>query len=494
MIDLLLIHPNDQKAVYGDTLKYVACEPPYWMALAAEYCRDRGMNVKLIDAEAENMSFEEVAALTGQLSPYLVGIFVTGTNLSASTQKMQGADVTCQTIKEKCSSDVPVFLWGLHPSALPERTLQEDTADYIIKGENFDTIINLVKYHKGEMNLSADEMGGLFYRDKSSGKIEDFGFGKILDTNNLPMPAWDMLDMKKYTPHNWHVMGEENPNTAKGRYGVISASIGCPFHCSYCAISSQFGVRKLRFWEAERVVDEIERLVKTYNTKYIKFLDECFVLKQDYVSHFCDLLIERHLDINAWCYARIDTITPELMTKLHDAGLFWMCYGIESGDDAVLNDVFKGQYTTNRTVEVINQTKEHGLYVNANFMFGLPGDTKETMEKSLQFARKLNPEWINFYSTMLLPGSKDYFDAVERGDIKNDKWIEYAQYSYECKPAGGRYLSPKEVLEFRDYAFHAFFENNNRYFNNIREKFGQQYVDSIKSMNKNRLRRQLLGD
>lgn len=97
--DIVMIRPNDQKAVYGDTYKYIACEPPYWMALAGEYVRDSGAKVVLIDAEAENLSFEEVAGRVEELHPNIVGIFVTGTNLSASTQKMQGARLTCDAIK-----------------------------------------------------------------------------------------------------------------------------------------------------------------------------------------------------------------------------------------------------------------------------------------------------------------------------------------------------------------------------------------------------------
>ena len=161
MIDLLLIHPNDQKAVYGDTVKYTACEPPFWMALAAQYCRERDLDVSVLDAEAENLSFEETAARVEQLSPHLVGIFVTGTNLSASTQKMHGADVTCHEIKEKVGKDLPVFLWGLHPSALPKRTLQDGDADYVVKGENFDTMINLAKYHKGIAAFHPEKLGGV---------------------------------------------------------------------------------------------------------------------------------------------------------------------------------------------------------------------------------------------------------------------------------------------------------------------------------------------
>ena len=487
--DILLIHPNDQKAVYGDTMKYTACEPPYWCGVVAQYCREKGLNVKVIDAEALDLSFEQVADETILVDPALVGIFVTGTNLSASTQKMQGADATCHEIKKRRA--ISVFMWGLHPSALPVRTLEENDADYIVAGEGLETIVNLCLLHKGEnISLTNEMLGGLFYRN--DGKVEHLGESKLFDTAELPLPAWDLLPMECYMPHNWHIMGEAEPRDAKGRYGVVSTSIGCPYNCSYCAISALFGTKKLRFWDVNRVVEEIERLVTEYNVKYIKILDECFVLKKEFVLDICNKLIEKELNINAWCYARIDTVDEEILDKLYRAGIKWIAYGIESGDDTVLGDVLKSQYTVEKTKRVMEWTKKAGINTIANFMFGLPMDTQKSMEKTLQLARDINPEWINFYVTMQYPGSRDYFDDVERGKKRNDKWIEYAQYSYECKPAGGKYLTPKEVLSFRDYAFNAFFENNDTYFEMIKKKFGQRYVDDIKNMLKNKLRRQLL--
>lgn len=143
-MDLLIIHPNDMKSVYGDTLSYVACEPPYWAGVAASYCRNQGYDVGMLDAEAENLSYNEVKERIALCSPLLIGIFVTGTNLSASTQKMQGADLTCEIIK-KNFPEIPVFYWGLHPSALPERTLKENMADYVIKGEGFAAIAGLIE-------------------------------------------------------------------------------------------------------------------------------------------------------------------------------------------------------------------------------------------------------------------------------------------------------------------------------------------------------------
>lgn len=490
--ELLLIHPNDQKAVYGDTLKYTACEPPYWCAVAAQYCLERGISVKILDAEAENCSFEEIGERIREDKPELVGIFVTGTNLSASTQKMQGAGRTCREIK-KIDREIPIFLWGLHPSALPERTLKENEADYVVTGEGWDTIVNLMRFHKGG-TVSFDEaaLGGLCYRQ--DGQIRRLGYSGLLETGQMPLPAWELLPMERYMPHNWHIMGEDKPEDARGSYAVISTSIGCPFNCSYCAISALFGTKKLRFWDVGRVVAEIDRLVKVYHIKYIKILDECFVLNKEYVTKFCEALAERQYDINMWAYARVDTVDPEILGKLRAAGIKWLAYGIESADDDVLSEVSKSQYNADRTRLAMQWTKDAGIHILANFMFGLPDDTEESMRKSLTLCKEICPEWINFYVTMLYPGSKDYMDAVREGKIKEDKWIEYAQYSYECLPAGGKYLTPKEVLAFRDFAFNDFFEGNTRYFEMIREKFGQQYVDAIRAMTKKRLRRKILGD
>ncbi len=490
-MDLLLIHPNDQKNVYGDTLKYTACEPPFWCAIAAQFALDNKLEVMIIDAEAENISAEEVSERVCEINPTLIGIFVTGTNLSASTQKMQGADYTCSAIKSKCPG-IQIFYWGLHPSALPERTLRENEADYIIVSEGYETIVNLCKYCQGDSNLFDEKfLGGLVYRDGD--KIERFRAARLMSTDELPLPAWKLLPMDKYMPHNWHIMGENDPKDAKGRYGVISTSIGCPFNCSFCAISSLFGTKKVRFWDIDRVVQEIERLVMEYNVKYIKILDECFVLNRDYVMELCDKIAVKKFDLNMWGYARIDTVDETLLKRCKQAGINWLAYGIESGDDSVLNGVQKAQYGSERIKQVIQWTKDAGINVIANFMFGLPDDTMESMRKSLELCKTINPEWINFYVTMPYPGSRDYFKAEQAGKIKEDKWIQYAQYSYECIPGGG-YLSPEDILRFRDNAFNEFFKNNDRYFGLIRQKFGEQYVNIIKDMTKTKLKRKLLSD
>ena len=490
MVDLLLVRSNDQKSVYGDTSKFVACEPPFWIATIAAFARqDKEISVAVLDAEALNLSPEDTVTRISEISPAVIGLLVTGTNLSASTWKMHGAGILARKIKESFSAKI--FMWGLHPSALPDQTLKEEDIDFVIRGENFDSIVQLVKTLKAGDNNFAD-IPGLFYKT-AEGKVQgNFAIKLQTDMDALPMAAWDMLPMEKYHAHNWHKMGEkkDKPNG----YGIIATSLGCPFNCSFCAISALFDQKRVRYKSAKTVADEIGLLVEKYNVYYIKIIDECFVLNRKHVHAICDELIKRNYDVNIWAYARVDTVDPETLDKLAKANIKWLCYGIESVSDRSLKDVKKGQYNSQKIKDSLRMTHEAGINVLANYMFGLPEDDMESMKDTLAFARETNCEWINLYATMAYPGSKLYFDCIKNNVPLPESWLGYSQYSYECMPLPTKYLSGKEVLQFRDYAFNAFFEDNDAYFNLIREKFSAQDAENIKNMTKTKLRRKILGD
>ncbi len=488
-MDLLLIRSNDMKAVYGDTRKYAACEPPYWAGVIAAYARGQGLKAGIIDAEAWDYSPEEVAVLVRKEKPVLVGMIVTGSNLSASTQKMKGAGLVCRAIKN-CDKDIPIFMWGLHPSSLPERTLQEEEIDFVIKGEGLESITKLAIGVKGQ-NADWGSIDGLYYKGEK--KILGNSRINIADITNVPAPAWELLPMERYFPHNWHLFGE-NKEHARGRYAVLATSLGCPYNCTFCAISALFGVKKVRYFEIDEVMAQIDLLVNKYQVKYIKMMDECFVLKADYVNKLCDKLIERNYDLNIWGYARIDTVNEELLKKLKRAGIRWLAYGVESGSAKSLEGVAKGQFDNEKVKRVVKMTQDAGIYVLTDIMFGLPDDEMEDMEASFNLCRELNPEWINFYVTMPYPGSRLYEEYLANGEELANDWIAYAQYSYECMPKGTKYLSPRQVLEYRDWAFNAFFKENDRYFMNMENKFGTEAVDDIKAMTRNKLRRKLLEE
>ena len=487
-MEIVLIRPNDQKNVYGATNKYTACEPPYWAMMLAAFLREHHHDVVILDAEAENMSPEDVARKVAELSPVLVGMVITGTNLSASTWKMLGARATAKAIKAS-GCDGKIFFWGLHPSALPEQTLMEEPTDFVVKGESFGTVLGLLEMLEQNTNaIHRSSLKGLYYME--DGEPKGNPLIELADVDKLPLQAADLVDMTKYHAHNWHTFGDDKSRA----YAVVATSLGCPFQCSFCAVSALFGKKFVRYFSPEHVVKEIDMLVKNYGVHYIKILDECFVLNKKHVEAICDLLIERGYDLNIWAYARVDTVDENLLGKLRRAGVRWLALGIESARNDVLTDVSKGQYTADDTQHAIDMIHKAGIYVIANFMFGLPEDDEQSMKDTLAFAKKLNCEWPNFYTTMAYPGSQLYRDCIKDGTPLPDTWLGYSQYSYDCLPLPTKHLSGKDVLRFRDNAFNEYFEDNDAYFSMIEQKFGKDTADGIRAMLNKKLKRKVLGD
>ena len=299
------------------------------------------------------------------------------------------------------------------------------------------------------------------------------------------MPAWDLLPMDRYRSHNWHCFDNLDKRSP---YSVIYTSLGCPFDCTFCSLKTLFGKRGIRYRSPVRVIEEIDYLVKYYNVKNIKILDECFVLNKKHVNAICDLIIERDYDLNIWAYSRIDTVNEDMLKKMKQAGFSWLAYGIESVSKNVLAGVDKDKYDKTDILNVLNITKDYGINVLANFMFGLPDDNNETMQETLDFAKELNSEYTNFYATMAYPGSQLYEDSLKKNIKLPESWIGYSQYSEETFPLPTKYLSGSEVLCFRDRAFEEY-HGNPKYLDMINLKFGKGAVEHIKKMLEHKIKR-----
>jgi anaerobic magnesium-protoporphyrin IX monomethyl ester cyclase len=152
-----------------------------------------------------------------------------------------------------------------------------------------------------------------------------------------------------------------------------------------------------------------------------------------------------------------------------------------------LEGINKG-YDLDIVDEVVRMTYDAGLYIVANFIFGLPDDDWDSMQDTLKMALDINAEWANLYTAMAYPGSKLYTESIEKGTSLPETWEQYSQYSYDSLPMSTKYLSTGEVLGFRDYAFHTYFENP-RYLNKIEKFFGLETVQHIRKMTALRLKR-----
>jgi radical SAM superfamily enzyme YgiQ (UPF0313 family) len=486
-LDVLFVNPNAKRAVYGALASELSgIEPPIWCGLKAAYLRDKGYNVKILDAEAENLSPIDTAKRVVEENPLFVEIIVMGLNPSASsTPKMVAVRDIISKIRNK-KPNVKIMLSGIHPSSLPERTLNEEDTDFLIVGEGLKTTLKLAETMKtGENNY---KIKGLWY--KENGEIVSNGIAEVIsDLDSLPFISWDLMDMNLYRAHNWHCFQDlEN----RKPYAIIYTSLGCPFNCSYCNIHSMYECKPgIRFRSPKKVVDEIEYLVKNYKMKNIKILDELFVLNENRVNEICDLIIDRGLDLNIWAYARVDTVNERVLKKLKQAGVNWLCYGIEAGSKKVRDNVHKSQFGQDAIIKAMQMTHDAGIYIIGNFMFGLPEDDMETMKDTLDLAKELKCEYVNFYSVMAYPGSKLYEDSVKNGARLPKTWLGYAQLSKETTPLPSKYLASEEILAFRDQAFEDYYRNPD-YLKLIEEQFGIKAVNHIKEMLSYKIERNIL--
>ncbi|MFA5095955.1 MAG: radical SAM protein [Candidatus Omnitrophota bacterium] len=483
--DIVLINPGDKKQVYqGLAGDYSAVEPPFWIAVIASYLRDQGCNAVIIDANAENISARETALKVKGLSPLLAAVIVYGSQPSASTQNMTAAGKICGQIRENTA--VKVALAGLHPSALPERTMREEEVDFVVDGEGPGTLLELIRALRTR-NPVFSGVPGLWYRE--SGKIKNNPRPELIrDLDEfLPIAAWDLLPMEKYKAHNWHCFDAiEN----RKPYAAIYTSLGCPYNCIFCCINAPFGKPGIRYRSPELVAREIELLVKKYKVKNIKIVDELFVLDEKHYMKIVDFLIEGSFGLNIWAYARVDTVRKENLFKMKQAGINWLALGIESANPAVRDGASK-QMRAREIKGVVRDIQEAGIRVIGNFIFGLPLDTLATMQETLDLAKDLNCEFANFYCAMAYPGSKLYDLAVAEGWDLPKEWHGFSQHSYETLPLPTKNLTAKEVLKFRDEAFRQYFANP-VYLNMLEEKFGPKLRQHIEEMNRAKLKRRIL--
>ena len=499
-LDVLFVHPNGAPIIYQKLSKeYSAIEPPIWAALLANNARKNGYSAKILDCEAARIDAAESASMIGYYRPKLVAIVIYGQQPSASTQNMIGARLLVQELKQRYP-DLKTLMIGLHPSAVSRQTMEEEETDFVCQGEGPLTIAGLLNVNMDDPT-QLKKVPGLWYRDD----------GHVLCTrpaplitqeelpNELPGMAWDLLPMDRYRTSNWHAMTNNNEKTP---FASLYTSLGCPFKCSFCCINAPFGNNnlenwdygrnKFRFWDPEFIVSEFE-LLHQMGIRNVKLADEMFVLYKDHFMKLCDLLIERNYDFNIWAYARIDTVKEEYLETLKNAGVNWLALGIESGNTVVRKDVVKGKFTEVNIRDLVEKIQGHGINVIGNYIFGLPEDTVDTMQDTLDLSMELNCEFANYYSAMAYPGSKLYLDALKEGWELPDEYVGYSQHSYETQPLPTKHISAADVLKFRDEAFLNYYTNE-RYLNMIEDKFGLNTRADLEKMTKIKLKRKLLGD
>lgn len=494
--DILFINPGNQKKVYQDlSREFTAIAPPAWISLLANFTRQKGHKTAIYDVNVEGWDDKTPGDLISKYNPELIVIMVYGHHPSASTQTMSAAGKIAKSIKIY-NRDIPLAMGGTHPSALPEKTLREESVDYIIKGEGPYTIDGLISFIRGKCHVK--DVKGLWFKDNGSINCTPLApIIKNLDTE-LNGYAWDLLpNLNNYRAHNMHCFQDfkksqkEDFSDVRTPYVTMNTSLGCPYSCHYCCINATFDKPGIRYWSLDKVLTWIDTLVNQYNIRNIRFDDELFILSPKRVEKFCDLVIERKYDLNIWVYGRIDTIEKPMLKKLKKAGINWICLGIESGNERIRNTVNKNIKTDIK--EVVKMIQANDIYVLGNYMFGLPEDNLNTMEDTFQLAVDLNCEFVNFYTVMAYPGSRLYEWASHKEGHLPKAWAEFSQHGYETIPLPSHYLSSKEILKFRDDSFYKYYSNP-KYLDMIEKRFHAAVKKHIEKMLEIKVERKILSE
>jgi radical SAM superfamily enzyme YgiQ (UPF0313 family) len=496
-LDLVLINPGSRTQVYQSlATRLTAVENPVWAGLMATFCRLRGLSVALIDAEAEELIPREVAEQVADLDPLLAAVVVYGHQPSASTPMMTASGLVCTALKQ-LNPRQKVLLLGGHVAALPARTLREEEADFVATGEGLYTLVELVAALKAP-GTDLTRVPGLCYHNGGDVcRTPDRALVADLD-REMPEQAWDLLPMDHYRAHNWHCLD----SLQRQPYAAIYTTLGCPFHCSFCCIQAPFrsgeqaaglrgAVNSYRYWSVDNVLRQIDVLVRRYGVRNLKIADELFILNRKHVLGICDSIIERKYDLNIWAYTRVDTIKDDMLEKLKAAGVNWLAIGIEAGADRVRSSVAKG-FAQEQVYRLVDKLRAAGISTIGNYIFGLPEDDRDTMQATLDLALDLNCEFANFYSAMAYPGSPLYAQVLRQGVPLPARWTGYAQHARDCLPLPTRYLTSREVLQFRDEAFLRYFTSA-RYLDMVQRRFGPATLAHIKDMTSYRLERDLLN-
>ena len=368
--------------------------------VAAYYERETGNQPVFIDCPPENVSQEELSRRVKEVQPDMVA-------MSIMTFNLLDALHTARILKRD-HPNLKVCLGGPHVNLYPKETLHQPEIDYVVFGEGEKIFFHLIQALESGDSLKS--IKGLGWKEKGEEHINS-AETELLNLNELPFPARHLVDISSYK----HIIGEGR------QFFTIQATRGCPAACSFCDIRKT----KFRVRSPKSVVDEIEELVEM-GVDDLFFVDDTITIDKKNVLEICDLIVKRNIKIHFKISARVDTINKEVIAALKKAGCYRIHYGIESASPKHLKYLQKGQ-TPEKVERACKMTRDAGLGFFAYMMIGIPHETKEEMFETVDFAKKLKPDYAQFSICTPYPKVELYYQMIQEGIVPEDYWQEFAE-------------------------------------------------------------------
>lgn len=409
--------------------------PPLGLAYMAAVLEQNGFEIRIFDCPVCEINHDQLKTELTAFNPALVGI-------GSMTPTIDSALKSARVAKEACP-EAKVVMGGPHATFMDRETLIEESAvDVVARGEGEETILELAQRLPELQKL--DDVKGLTFR-KNSQIIQNPLRPLIQNLDALPRPAYKYIPVEKY-------------RIAGRKLLPIMTSRGCPFACSFCVASQMFGAR-FRGRDPKLVLDELEWLRDMYGAEGVAFQDDTLTLDKKRAVEIFDGIVERKIHLPWGCGTRADTVTKELLAKMRKANCDEICFGVESGCQRI-RDTLKKRVTTEQCENAIKWAKEEGIFVTVSVILGYPGETKETMQQTLDFVRRVEPDDVWLCHATPYPGT-ELRALVERNGWKmNSDWKLYntmnpifedpqlpaAEIAKMRKAFYDKFYSPKYVL------------------------------------------------
>lgn len=440
MPKVLLINPpfEQEEESVGRTKsikKVLNIVPPLGIAYIAAVLEKMGIEVKIIDCAA-GVSFGNLFKAILNEAPNIIGI-------TSTTPAFIKAKGVAKFIRERLPA-TKILIGGAHVTALPKETMQTGLFDIGVIGEGELTTEQLFNNYKNKKFERLDEICGIIYRDEEGihqNKDQTF----IQDLDSIPMPSRHLLPHPKVY----------QPTPASCRrvpYTTIMTGRGCSSKCTFCD-RKVFGER-CRMRSVSNVFQEIEEVVSRYEVREIRFFDDTFTLNKKRVYDICDEFERKKLRLPWTCLTKSACVDEPLLKRMKQAGCWQVLYGFESGDDRMLKLLKKGN-TVAMNKRAIHLTKKAGLEVRGDFIVGTPGETWESLERTVRFAIDMRLDYAHFNKFIPFPGTELFRILTEQGytfDFSKSTILDHRQIHY-TNPG----MDKDEFSKFLDIANKRFY-------------------------------------
>lgn len=339
--------------------------------------------------DASHPLWDEIAEYIRSYRPAVAGI-------RAQTTTYASALKVAEIIK-KVSKDIVVVMGGPHPSVDSKSVLKCEDVDYVVMGEGEVTFAEFLKAMQNKSDFSS--IKGLCFR--SNGEAVECGTrGLVENIDSLSIPASELLAF-------------ENNYTSEDM-GIIMASRGCPFSCTYCF--HMWG-KRVRYRSPEKIIEEITLVKERYGTQQFSFKDDTFTLKKTWVLELCERLNSSGLKINWDCTTRVEVLDRYLLKAMKRAGCNIVKIGVESGSEKILKDMKKG-ITKDQIRHAVKLMNGLGIFWSTYFIMGLPQESSDDIRQTLDFMKEIKPYYASIGLFKPFPGTEAFKSGVDMGILK----------------------------------------------------------------------------